>query len=339
MKTLCTLFAITLLASAGLRAETLTGEMILDGFDVSERDRAALQNGEVLAFDGEEYESTARELAADATVLVDSSIAEILDQVDDVPSIIPDKYLIEFVDVSSPADFEQVAFSDGEFDEADALLKARAGKDFNFSDGELQRIGALNKGARSRADRLAAASTALREILVNRYNAYQEKGLDGIGDYQRSKRKAISIGRDLRLTTETLEPFSPYYPEYYRVLSSYPAGASCCEHIFRLIKAKIRKRPTWALSHTIIQSTDNFLLITERHYYVTHTLNNVQVTMSWVPWDEDTQMGLAVSASTDILDSMMGRMLRPLGRNKARDLVSDMMTEVRDELQTEASGE
>lgn len=339
MKTLCTLFAITLLASAGLRAETLTGEMILDGFDVSERERAALQKGEVLTFDGEEYESTERELAVDATVLVDRSVTEILAQVRDVPSIIPKKYLIEFVDIESAADFEQLGFTDEEYKEADRLLEAKAGNDLNLSNEELQRISALNEGARSRAERLEAASTALREILLKRYNAYRASGFSGIGDFQRSNREAVSIGRDLRLTTEMLKPFEPYYPEYYRVLSDYPNGADCCEHIFRWIKAKVRKRPTWALSHTIIQATDDFLLITERHYYVTHTLNHVQVTMSWVPWDEDTQMGLAVSASTDLLDSMLGRMLRPLGRNKARDLVSEMMAEVRDELQADAGAD
>lgn len=43
-------------------------------------------------------------------------------------------------------------------------------------------------------------------------------------------------------------------------------------------------------------------------------------------------MGVAMSASADILDSMMGKMLRPLGRNKAQDLVTDVMTEVRADL-------
>ena len=48
---------------------------------------------------------------------------------------------------------------------------------------------------------------------------------------------------------------------------------------------------------------------------------------------DNTYMGLAMSASADILDSMMGKMLRPLGRNKAQDLVTDVMTEVRTELE------
>lgn len=64
----------------------------------------------------------------------------------------------------------------------------------------------------------------------------------------------------------------------------------------------------------------------------TATLNSVQVTLSWLPYDENTYMGVAMSASADILDSMMGKMLRLLGRNKAQDLVTDVMTEVRADL-------
>jgi hypothetical protein len=48
-------------------------------------------------------------------------------------------------------------------------------------------------------------------------------------------------------------------------------------------------------------------------------------------------MGLAVSASADILDSMLGRMLRPIGRNKAKDLVSDVLEEIRTDLESDSN--
>ena len=44
-------------------------------------------------------------------------------------------------------------------------------------------------------------------------------------------------------------------------------------------------------------------------------------------------MGMAMSASTDLLDSMMGRMLRPIGRNKAKDMVSEIMQDIKAELE------
>lgn len=325
-------FAILILSAPGAQAETLTGDMILDGLNVSDSDRARMERGEVLAFDGEAYESNARELAADATILVDQPMLEVLEKITDVPTIIPQKYLVEHQEISSPADFVGVLYTEAEYAEADKLLKAKASKEFNLSKAELAKLKQLNATAQSKADRLAAASKAMREILTDRYVSYTQSGLPGISTYQRSSKKALSIGNELTLTTETLEPFAKYFPEYYQVLHDYPAGADCCDHIFRWLKVELRKRPTFALSHTMIEQREDFLLVTERHYYVSSTLNSLQVTVSWVPYDQDTQMGIAISASTDVLDSFLGKMLRGLGRNKARDMVSDVLTEIRDDL-------
>jgi hypothetical protein len=325
-------FLFLLIIAISAQAESPTGEIILDGLNVSDSERKRLESGDVLAFDGEAYESNARELSADATVLVDRPMSDVLAQIMEAPTIIPQKYIVEHRDITSVEDFADIRYDEDEYDEANKLLKAKASKDLNLSKAEIAKLKQINATVKTRPDRLEAASKAMREILTERYLAYSKTGLTGMPTYQRSSRKALSIGNELTLTTETLEPFSKYFPEYYRVLHDFPEGADCCDHIFRWLKFDIRKRPTFALSHTMIEKGEDFLLITERHYYVSSTLNSVQVTLSWVPYDENTQMGLAISASTDILDSFMGKLLRPLGRNKARDMVSDVLTEIRNDL-------
>lgn len=121
------------------------------------------------------------------------------------------------------------------------------------------------------------------------------------------------------------------------VIQNYPAENDCCEHYMRWLKLEIRKRPTFALSHVVIQRTNEFVLLTERQYYIGHTANSIQITLAWLPYEDDTYMGLAVSASADILDSMLGRMLRPIGRNKAKDLVSDVLEEIRTDLESDSN--
>ncbi len=329
---ICITLALTLDAALA-DDHMLTGEMILDGLDMSPEERRRLAAGEVVAMDGEDWESTPRELAADATVLVHKSLDDVLEQVREVPSIIPQKYLIEYGDIDADTAFDGVGYTLDEYEHADNFLQAKVGKEFNLSNEEVAEIRRFAAGANSKQQRVEAASRAMRHILRTRFASYRADGLAGVAPYQRSKKKAISIGDELRVTTETFKPFSEYYADYYRVLHDYPDGADCCDHVFRWLKARIKKKPTFALSHTIIQRHENYLLVTERHYYVSALLNSVQVTVSWVPWDEDTQMGLAVSASTDVLDSLLGKMLRGLGRNKARDLVGDVLTEIRDDLQ------
>ena len=87
----------------------------------------------------------------------------------------------------------------------------------------------------------------------------------------------------------------------------------------------------------MMQSTDDFALITERYYYVSNSLNSVQITVMWLPYEEGGSLGLAVSASADILDSVMGRMLRPVGRNMAKDLVRGSLQDVKSTLEERSS--
>jgi hypothetical protein len=316
-------------------AQDVDGAKVLDGLGATADDIQELEGGDIIAYSDEAYESTARELSADAVMLVDTDMAAIEEALRDAVTVIPTKLMLAHAEISDEADFADVAYTEDDMEEVEKLFKLKPGKDFNLSAAEFEllksRLGPHRMA--SAADRVAAASDAMREILIGRYNSYREAGLEGIDKYWRSKRKQVDVGSELFLTTDTFRPFEPDFPEYFHVLENYPSGAECCEHYFRWLKVKIHKRPAFALAHTIIQKTDQFILYTERFYYVNNTLNSVQVTLSWLPYDDNTYMGLAMSASADILDSMMGKMLRPLGRNKAQDLVTDVMTEVRTELQ------
>ena len=324
--------AALFLAAAAPVVAQVTGQDVLEGLAIPERDVAVLEEGGILAYSDKQYESTNRELAADAIVLVDQDLSAVHDALEGATTLIPAKVILDDGDIHNESDFGDVAYGEEDYDEVVRLFKAEPGKDFNFSNEEFalinQRLRPLRRA--TRAEQTVAASAIMREILIRRYRSYLAQGLDGVSAYQRSRRKAVNIGDELRLTTETFEPFADDFPAFYKAMSEFPDAGDCCNHYFRWLKVDIRDRPTFALSHTIIEEQDDYVLYTERHYFVNNTLNSVQITLGWVPYDEGTYMGLAMSASADILDSMMGKMLRPLGRNKAKDLVTDVMTEVRD---------
>ena len=323
------------LSSLSVAQTDIDGAQVLDGLNVKPAQINKLESGEVLTFSDEAYENTKRELSADAMILVKIDLDTVAAALGESATIVPSHRVIDFALVKSEADFSGVAYTEKEYDEVKRLFAAQPGTDINFSDSEYallrQKLGPhRNSGA---AQQTAAASEAMRAILIARYNAYQANGLDGIGDYSRSKAKKINIGREIRVATETFKPFEGDFPEFYKVMHDFPEGADCCEHYFRWLKVKMRKRPTFALLHTMIQKTDDYVLATERYYYAASTLNSLQVTLSWLEYDEDTYMGLAMSASTDLLDSTMGRMLRGLGRNKAKDMVSEIMQGMKAELE------
>ena len=314
----------------------VNGVEIAKGLGLTSDEIKRMEDGEVLAFSDAAFENTDRELATDAIILIDKTVEEILAELNDETTFLPKKVELGSQRISSEADFAAVGFTDSEFDTVEALFSAKPGKDFNLSESEYTQLRARLDPHRSsdQAGKIAAASDAIRDILVERYNKYQAAGLDGIDAFQRPRRKQVDVGKELRVITAAFQAFSDGFPEYLDEIQNYPTRNGCCKHEIRWIKLKIRKQPVFVLSHKIQQASGEFILITERYFYVNSSVaNTAQITLAWLPYEEGTYMGVGISASADVLDSTMGRMLRPLGRNKAKEYVSEVMEEIQTDLE------
>ena len=146
----------------------------------------------------------------------------------------------------------------------------------------------------------------------------------------------MDAGKELRLTNEQLVPVKQFFPAYYDTLVNYPASADCCEHSFMWMKLKVAGRPLFSLVHRVTLVDEDFASITERFLYATHTLNSLQVTVVWLPFEDGTYMGFATSASADMLSGFKGSLLRAVGRGAASDAVGEVVTDFRDELEGES---
>jgi hypothetical protein len=325
-----------------VQAETPRGEEILEGLNASPKEVARLEQGGVVNFTGESWEQSKRELAADSVIVINKPLADVLEKTLDDASLVPANKILDSGDIHSLDDFAAISFLAHEHrdvDEANALLSTKNGKKLNLSKNEIaliqSRAGEIEKNAPVE-ERLALASDIMRDILIARYQAYQQKGLAGIDPYVRSKKKTVSVGNELRLTTEMHKPIEEYWPDYYSTLLDYPLDAECCEHRFYWLKVKMLKRPTWALVHRITLIGEDFALVTERYYYSTHSLNSLQITIGCLPYgDGSTYLGLATSASADVLTGFKGKILRAVGRDKAGEMVGDVLKDVQKELADE----
>lgn len=329
--------SVCLLSDAQGQSE---GEEILDGFGVSAGEIQQLEAGDVLAFSDSEYEQTNRELAADAMVLVDADIDSVLAALEESTTLIPTNVLVDAALIESAADFAGMAYVREDIEEVESLFAANPRERFNLSAADAELVEAtLAPHRNGNADeKTAAASSAMRAILSRRYEAYLAQGLGGVVGYDRRGSSHVDVGAELRLTTEAFRPFEDDFPEFIRVMSDYPEGAACCTHHFRWLKVRVRSRPTFALTHTIIQVLGQDVLVMERHYYISTQLNSLQITTAWVPYETSGYLGLAVSASADVLDTFMGRMLRPLGRNLAKRMVTDVMVDMKAGLEERVQG-
>jgi len=326
-----------LIAPTGHAENIPDGKELLEALGTSSSDIAKLESGSVVQFNGAKYEMSSRELATDATVLIKRKIPVVLSQLEESDSIVPSRKILASGKLSGDGDFSGIFYEDSEKDNAEVtkLINAKPGSDFNFSKEEWDWVQQHLSGAgkQDAAKQRQLASEAMQHIMQQRYLAYRDKGLEGISPVLRKRGKELDVSEDFRKTNATHQPTEVWFPEYYKVLTSYPEGQDCCTHTFRWLKVKIAKRPTFALTHSIIQEGDDYLLYTERFYYLDNAGNYGQVVLAWLPYADDTYMGLAMSANTEVLDSLLGKMLRSLGRNMAGDLVGDVLEDIKTDLE------
>lgn len=104
--------------------------------------------------------------------------------------------MTDYGEIQTEADFADVMFTDAEFKEVRKLYDASPGKDLNLSNAEIAKIHEMLASYRNagNAEKISAASDAMRAILVGRYNEYRAKGLAGVESYQRSRRKRVDVG-------------------------------------------------------------------------------------------------------------------------------------------------
>jgi hypothetical protein len=339
------LLFVVMLAMAPIltNAQQTKGQEVIDGLEITPQEWEKLRQGNALTITGEDWEQTDRELAVDSVILVDKPLAAVLAETLDEVSLMPQEKILAVGNLTGEGDFTGVEFdvaNSKDVSEAKKFLAAKPGKSLNLSKPEIAEISQLAAALKRNSPDAAyvdVANQALRNLLAARYTAYLADGLNGLEPYARSKKKVVDAGAELRSTNEQMIPVKQFFPAYYDTLVDYPASADCCEHSFLWMKVKIAGRPIFALVHRITLVDEDFALVTERYYYATHSLNSLQVTVVWLSFEDGTYMGLAASASADLLSGFKGKLLRAVGRDPALDMVDEVVMDIRDDLEDESA--
>jgi hypothetical protein len=97
-----TLFSCLLIMSVA-QAE-IDGQHVIKGLNVSPKEVARVESGDVLTFSDETYESGKRELSADAMILIETDLDAIARSITEETTLIPGHARIEHGNVKSEAD-------------------------------------------------------------------------------------------------------------------------------------------------------------------------------------------------------------------------------------------
>jgi hypothetical protein len=208
--------------------------------------------------------------------------------------------------------FARVGFAPEEKGEVERMMKIQPDDDSNFSIDEIalikKRVDTLkgeDKGGKAAAD---AMSGAMRDVLKGRYLAYRKKGLDGLAPYQVGPSKQVRPSAELIAATEVMRIVRERFPGYYQCLRYYPDKSSAdFVHEFYWAKQTESGRPLFLLKHWILDIQTDYALIAERRFYLSHSLNSLQVVIGCLPHGDSTLVVLLNQTFTEKVNMSIGK--------------------------------
>jgi len=275
-----------------------------------------LERGEALSFDVTEKGD--KELAVGLAMYVRTTPAKIgslvkaghLESID--ADIIAYGYLPENAKV---VDFNELIFGKKQEKEAESFLQAQPGSRFNLSSEEYQ---FLRDAENNHNDQTEAAAHQYRNLLLKRLQSYKREGLKGIAPYDRDGNKSdpASALREFAISNGVLAQF---FPDLYNAWLNYPADLpKDTEEKYLWFNLTVEDRPTPILTHRIMRTAPEGLVILARQFYVGHSYDASQLTIGCFPYREGAILFYARRMSTDRVAGVASGLKHSIGRVQMR---------------------
>jgi len=139
-------------------------------------------------------------------------------------------------------------------EEAEALLDAGPGDEFNLSAHEIDKLKTFKQTLKWTSHRAIedAVGEHFREILLQRYEAYRHEGTNAIAPYARKESTDSKPSLELRQAANASSILSRYFPALHKAWLDYPKalppGAS---EVFPWVEKNVEGRPAAILRHRI----------------------------------------------------------------------------------------
>ena len=347
MATVVVLMPLFLSTSAFSRsAAPITAKELVEGSDLKAHVEE-LKNGEMVLMTQPEHES-ANQLNVLMAILVPAPLKKTVDTLqrqataEDGPGILAIGEIKSATASGLDKAFDGVSYSAEEKKEVDMMMVVGPGKKFNYSRDEIamikrhaDRVYESDRiGPETGSVKISAMSLAMRDVLKGRYLAYQKLGLDGLAPYQEGPEKQVLPSQQMISATESLSLFKERFPQYFACLRHYPQKkAPPLSHQFFWAKQEESGRPLFMLKHWVMDVRSDHAIITERRFYLNHSLDSLQVVIGCLPYDERTLVVLLNQVFTEKIDVPFGKAIaKKIGYHEVEKNIRPMFENLKAEL-------
>ena len=164
-------------------------------------------------------------------------------------------------------------------EEAQALLDAEPGDEFNLSAHEIDKLKTFKQTLKRTPYRAIedAAGQHFREILLQRYEAYRRGGTNAIAPYARKEGRDSKPSLELRHAANASAILSRYFPALHKAWLDYPkALPPGAGEVFPWVEKNVEGRSAAILRHRINMDWNGGVLVLTREFYAPHSYNSSQ---------------------------------------------------------------
>ena len=314
-------------------AEMFTAEELIDILGYSEDDAKKLLAGEIVSHVLKS--ETDKELAVTVAMLAKVPLAEVVEFARSGEIYKANKSIHVFREIHDVQpdknEFMDLRFEANEQEEVSKLLQVKAGSTFNLAASEIERFKSVanrfqSKGVDDPAVR-KAISDEYQAILMDRYKAYREDGLEAVAAYDRGG-KSSSPGQEIIDDVKRAKVIKEKKPNFYQAMLNYPRFIDDkAENQFFWFKSQVNKRPAFILAHRIYRFVpEEYAMSVFREYYVSHSYNALQIIVGALPVEKGTLVFYVNSTSTDQVAGFGGGMKRSIGSKMMEEKVIKLFT-------------
>ena len=313
--------AALLTGIASAAAAQPTADEVLSTLGQSPDVKQRVLNGEFVTADSQAVSD--RDLAVSLIFLVKTSPDSLIKQVLSGRLITADSQVQAWALFKNPGNASDLAGLKISSKEAQALAGASAGSSLNLSKPEIAAFNAVSSG------NPAAVLQVLRTMLLDRYQGYRARGLDGIPPYARGSGES-DLAADLRKASQAARGLEKYLPKFHALILSYPQGMTPdVQESFSWTKSSIRGNPTYVLQHRMAVADGNAWAVMQRQFYVSTGYNGEQAAAGFLPIQGGTLVVYTSHAFTEQVTGFGGSMKRSMGSRVMADQLKSMFEAAR----------
>ena len=207
-------------------------------------------------------------------------------------------------------------------EEAQTLLNAEPGDEFNLSTQEIEKLKAFKQTLKQMPHKTIedVAGEHFRAILLQRYKAYRHGGTNAIAPYARDDSLDSKPSLELRQAANESALLARYLPVLHKAWLDYPkALPPGAMESFPWVEKTVEGRTAAILRHRVNMDWNGGVLVLTREFYAAHSYNSSQWITGCLPYSDGTVVFQQVRSFTDQVTGMASDIKHIVGRKLLKD--------------------